>query len=350
MTVRIGIIGCGGISAFAHLPGIQASDPSGAPAEVVSLCDLDENRSNLLRERYRLTSARIASSREILADPTVDAIIVASWPSAHTESALAAIRAGKHVLLQKPVALSAAEAEELVKATEESRRNILALPLIGHLPGVGQLKKIITKRALGRLAFFRIRVSVPGPEDYHQDIRNFFGEDDGKTDSVLRPEYAGGSGCAGDLGPYALAVIHDLFGSCRLKAVHKSSAAFEKSCLLLLEARDPHGDQADPPFLCSVELGWNQFPSEELCVVAGRRGTATLSPAGAVTVRPDSSLNSDTQLQPGYSILPPSPIAAQQLWLNAILKDRKAAFHDSMSVAAWTARVLEEVRISGADQ
>ncbi len=343
--MRIGIIGCGGITAFAHLPGIQNSD--GEQIEIAYLCDLNARRVEHLRTRYRLGGARQAEWSEIVEDPTVGAVIVASWPSDHTASGLAAIAAGKHVLLQKPVSLSSTGAGELVRAAESSTRNILALPLVDDLTGIPDLKSIVDEDVLGPISFARVRVTVPGPRDYHRDIRNFFGEDAGLTDSVLRPEYADGAGCAGDLGPYALAVINHLFGECRVKAVFKSSPRFETTCQIVLEARNPSAG-SNAPFDCLVELGWHQFPSDELCVIAGDRGTAVLSPAGALSVRPDSSRNSGADLVRGHSILPPSPIAAQRVWLTAITEGREAAFHHTIRAASWTAGILEKVRLADA--
>ena len=113
-----------------------------------ALCDLDPE----LRERYaaRYPNARMhASFDDLLADDGVEAIVIATPVPTHYELAKRALSAGKHVLVEKPPAMRAAEIDELVELAAE--RDLVLMP--GHLllyhPGVRKLKQLIDDGELG---------------------------------------------------------------------------------------------------------------------------------------------------------------------------------------------------------
>jgi predicted dehydrogenase len=116
------------------------------------VCDTDEERLTVAAARY--PSARATSSlEELLADETVEAVVVATPVPTHAELARRALAAGKHVFVEKPLALAADEAEELVALAEE--RALVLMP--GHLllyhPGVRKLKEIVDSGALGDVLY-----------------------------------------------------------------------------------------------------------------------------------------------------------------------------------------------------
>jgi predicted dehydrogenase len=116
------------------------------------VCDTDEERLTVAAARY--FSARATSSfEELLADETVEAVVVATPVPTHAELARRALAAGKHVFVEKPLALAADEAEELVALAEE--RALVLMP--GHLllyhPGVRKLKEIVDSGALGDVLY-----------------------------------------------------------------------------------------------------------------------------------------------------------------------------------------------------
>ena len=116
------------------------------------MCDTDEERLAGAAARY--PSARATSSfDELLADEAVEAVVVATPVPTHAELARRALTAGKHVFVEKPLALAADEAEELVALAEE--RELVLVP--GHLllyhPGVLKLKEIVDSGALGEVLY-----------------------------------------------------------------------------------------------------------------------------------------------------------------------------------------------------
>ncbi|MDQ3866954.1 MAG: Gfo/Idh/MocA family oxidoreductase [Actinomycetota bacterium] len=119
-------------------------------AELAWLVDADDER----RARYaaRFSSARTTTRFEdVLEDDAVDAVVVATPVVTHAELARQALQAGKHVFVEKPIALTADEADEVVALAEE--RGLALMP--GHLllyhPGVQRLKAIVQSEELGRL-------------------------------------------------------------------------------------------------------------------------------------------------------------------------------------------------------
>ena len=121
-------------------------------AELAWICDRDEARL----ERYgaRFPDARKTTNYDdVLADPELDAVAVATPVVTHFELAREALLAGKHVFVEKPLALSSALGEQLVALAEE--RALVLMP--GHLllyhPGVAKLKGLVDSEELGRLLY-----------------------------------------------------------------------------------------------------------------------------------------------------------------------------------------------------
>jgi predicted dehydrogenase len=119
-------------------------------AELAWLCDLDADRREQLGARY--PHARVtADFAELLADEALDAVVVATPVPTHYALAKQALEAGKHVFVEKPPAMRAAEMDELVELSEA--RDLVLMP--GHLllyhPGVLKLKELVETGELGEV-------------------------------------------------------------------------------------------------------------------------------------------------------------------------------------------------------
>ena len=123
----------------------------GELADLAWICDTDDERRSEVSRRY--PRARVtASFEETLADHSVDAIVIATPVPTHYELAKQALEAGKHVFVEKPPAMRAAEMEELVSLAEE--RGLVLMP--GHLllyhPGLRKVKELLDGGELGEVA------------------------------------------------------------------------------------------------------------------------------------------------------------------------------------------------------
>jgi predicted dehydrogenase len=121
-------------------------------ARLTWLCDIDGKRLAAFRGRYPAAQAT-PSFDEMLADAGLTAVVVATPVVTHYELARRALLAGKHVLVEKPMALHAGEAEELVELAEE--RGLVLLPghLLLHHPGVAKLRSLVDSGELGRVLY-----------------------------------------------------------------------------------------------------------------------------------------------------------------------------------------------------
>jgi len=126
--LRLAIVGCGRAATELHLPAIRAVPD----IAVVALLDADE-------ERTRAASRQAAKARlmsdlgELLSDPSVDAVAVCTPPAQHAAHAIAVLDAGKHLFVEKPLALSVGDCDQIVAhASRSTRRKILGFNLRQH--------------------------------------------------------------------------------------------------------------------------------------------------------------------------------------------------------------------------
>ena len=121
-------------------------------AELAWLCDLSDEQRARISSRYpeaRLT----ADFDEMLADDSLEAVVVATPVITHAELAKRALEAGKHVLVEKPPALTAGEVEELVATAEAQERVLMPGHLLLYHPGVARLKELISSGELGDVLY-----------------------------------------------------------------------------------------------------------------------------------------------------------------------------------------------------
>ncbi len=155
--IRVGVIGCGRwgpnhIRVFGSLPD----------CEVVCAADQDEERLANVRRLFPHVRC-VGTPHEVIADPRVDVAVVATPTATHYEIVRKALDAGKHVLCEKPLCETAAQAEELVNLARTRERVLL----VGHVflfnPGILKVKEIIDAHELGRVYYLSaVRVNL-GP-------------------------------------------------------------------------------------------------------------------------------------------------------------------------------------------
>ncbi len=106
--VRLGVVGCGRVTESRHLPALREM----GEFEVVALSDVDDARLERVAERFGV-GRRCRDYRELIEDSGVDAVAVCVPPKLHAEVALAALAAGKHLFVEKPLALQLEECDLL---------------------------------------------------------------------------------------------------------------------------------------------------------------------------------------------------------------------------------------------
>jgi predicted dehydrogenase len=119
-------------------------------ADLVWICDASEERREQFGRRFP-NSLATDSFEEVLADPEVEAVVLATPVPTHYLLAKQALEAGKHVFVEKPPAMRAAEMEELVSLSESSGRTLMPGHLLLYHPGVRKLKELVDSGELGEV-------------------------------------------------------------------------------------------------------------------------------------------------------------------------------------------------------
>ena len=155
-TINTVIIGAGDIARKRHIPAIIQA-PNGA---LVGFYNRHYDRTKVLAAQYG--GCAYKSYQEIWDDKTVDAVLISSPPESHAEIAIAAMKAGKHVLLEKPMTLSVKEAEEIADTAAKYNRKLMMLHIQRYYDAHRKAKELLDTGAIGELMTIR---SVLGNND-----------------------------------------------------------------------------------------------------------------------------------------------------------------------------------------
>ncbi|SFC36959.1 Predicted dehydrogenase [Bacillus sp. OV322] len=161
--LRIGVIGCGSIATHRHLPE-YAANPE---AEIAAVCDILKERAEEKAELYQAKA--YTSYEELLADDSIDAVSVCTPNYLHAPITIAALKAGKHVLCEKPMATSKEDAEAMIKASEESGKKLMIAHNQRFVPSHVKARELIESGKIGKLFSFRTAFGHGGPEGWSAD-------------------------------------------------------------------------------------------------------------------------------------------------------------------------------------
>ena len=163
MSIKVGIIGCGKIAQVRHIPE-YAANPH---VEVYGFYDINQERTEALARQYG--GKAFASYQELLADESIEAVSVCTANHAHAEVTIAALKAGKHVLCEKPMAVTLEECEAMVTAAKESGRYLMIGQNQRLAKAHAKARELIAQGAIGRVLTFRTIFGHGGPETWSID-------------------------------------------------------------------------------------------------------------------------------------------------------------------------------------
>lgn len=160
--LKVGIIGTGGISHL-HMKGYNTMPDQ---CEIVAFCDINPENATSARDTYNSAGVTTCDYREIINNPEIDAVSVATPNVYHKQPTVEALRAGKHVLCEKPLGMNAAECKEMCAAARESGK-ILQVALQNRFTSAGRfMKQYVDSGAMGDIYYARAqalrRRGVPG--------------------------------------------------------------------------------------------------------------------------------------------------------------------------------------------
>lgn len=120
-TLKIGIIGCGGIANGKHMPSLANT----AGVEMVAFCDIVLERAKKAAEQYGAKGARVYENYlELLQKETLDVVHICTPNNSHAEITITSLEAGLHVMCEKPMAKTAKEAREMVAAAKRTGKKL----------------------------------------------------------------------------------------------------------------------------------------------------------------------------------------------------------------------------------
>ncbi|BBH25010.1 oxidoreductase [Paenibacillus baekrokdamisoli] len=151
-SVTFAIVGCGTI-ACKHVISMAACQE----ARLVAVCDLNAERMEQIAALWHEESgeeqkiAKVAEFRELLADPSIQVIVISTLSSLHAEFAKEALQANKHVVLEKPIALSLQDADDLIRIASERNLYVQVCHQLRYRPLMRKIKDLVLGGELGEI-------------------------------------------------------------------------------------------------------------------------------------------------------------------------------------------------------
>ncbi|MEQ7006782.1 Gfo/Idh/MocA family oxidoreductase [Actinopolymorpha sp. B17G11] len=145
--VKIGVVGTGGI-AGCHLKAYQGNPR----AELLAVCDINADRATAVAKQWGADRS-YSDPADLFADPDVDAVSICTWNNTHAELAAAAVEAGKHVLVEKPMTRTYAEAQKLEDVVNAHDRILQVGFVRRHSANCRVLKSFIDAGDLGDIYY-----------------------------------------------------------------------------------------------------------------------------------------------------------------------------------------------------
>ena len=190
--IKWGVIGCGGIADRRTIPGMMLANN----VELVSVMDANLEVANAVKEKYNAQYA-FDNYEAILAQDEIEAVYIASPVFFHKEQAIAAAKAKKHILLEKPVALTVEDAEEIKKACIENGVKI-SIGFLMRFHGYHQrIKEIIAEGKIGDVVSMRGQFTC-----WYPDIEGAW----------RQKKALSGGGALVDMGIHVIDLLHYLSG------------------------------------------------------------------------------------------------------------------------------------------
>lgn len=182
MNVRFGLVGCGRIAAshvstLAQFPQVlltAISDPIAEQMERIETQVRANHRRDVPLKKY-------ADYRELLLDPEIEVVIIATSSGTHAEIAKQALVTGKHVVLEKPMALSIADAKDLISLTDATKKTLLVCHQMRYRPLLRKIKELMEREQFGEIYYGNVHLRLHRSKEYFLESpwRGTWSEDGG---------------------------------------------------------------------------------------------------------------------------------------------------------------------------
>jgi len=188
--IRVGLVGCGAIS------GRYLRTSRSFPILEIAAC-ADLNRAAAEKTAAEHGVPRVLSVDELLADKSIDLVLNLTVPKAHAPICLAALEAGKHVYVEKPLAVTRQDGQAILRAAKQRKLRVGCAPDTFLGSGLQTARKAIDDGMIGRPVAFLAFMMCPGHEHWHPSPEFY---------------YQAGGGPMLDMGPYYLTALLNCLG------------------------------------------------------------------------------------------------------------------------------------------
>jgi len=257
--VCLGIIGAGAVAQVAHLPAFKRIPQ----VEVLALCDIDESKLRKVAEKHGIKKI-YTDFEDLLQLEELDGVVIAVPNYLHAPMTIAALQHGKHVLCEKPMAMRASEAREMVKAATQAQKKLMIGFNHRFRPDVQVLKKFIERGELGEIFYIKTGWLRRRTE--------------WSRDSWLIKTKSAGGGVFLDLGAHMLDLALWLAGD--PKVLTASAVTYRKGKGYDVEDSGSAFIRLEGGAILSIEVSWTLIFDKDLTYVNffGTRGAALLNP------------------------------------------------------------------------
>lgn len=253
--IGVAVIGSGSIATHRHAPE-YAANPN---VELVAFVDRVPERAEKLAKKY--DAKALKTYEEALELPYVDAVSVCTPNAFHAPITIAALKAGKHTLCEKPMATSHAEAKEMIETAQKTGKFLM----IGHNQRLAPLhikaKQLIEGGVIGRIVSFKTSFSHPGPETWSIE---------GPTGWFFDKKQAF-VGTMGDLGVHKADLLRWLLGeeivevASMVEHLEKPMGDVDDNAVCLLKAQSGA--------IGTLTASWTHYPGEDnATMIYGSKG------------------------------------------------------------------------------
>jgi UDP-N-acetylglucosamine 3-dehydrogenase len=167
--IRTAIVGCGTAASLIHLPGLRRTGRFD-----VTTC-ASRSRGSATRVRDEWGSGQVVDSwHEVVDDPAIDAVVIATPNAQHAEVSVAASRAGKHVLVEKPMATSVAEADAMIAAARETGTVLMPAHNLRFAAPFDAARRAVAEGMVGEVTGARVAFGHAGPQHWAPHATWFF--------------------------------------------------------------------------------------------------------------------------------------------------------------------------------
>ncbi len=324
--VNIGIAGCGVHAQIAHIP-VFKKNPD---CNLIALCDTDTQKMDRLSVKYDIPK-RYSDFQEMIEDQELDAVVISTPNYLHAPMAIAAMKYGKNVLIENPIAINEKEAKEILRVSMQTKKKI-AVALTGRFrPDVQTLKKFIDNGDLGDVYYIKAGWLLGTKEWILSDWRM----------DLLKS----GGGSFLTLGTQILAValyfLEDKEPDTIFGSMHKKETAteVEDTAMCIINYKDGT--------LLTIEVGWSLLFDRDFlyCNIFGKKGGALLNPL-KIQKELHNELVNVTPAIPGKNLYKIACELQAQFFIDAIRKNITPPFgpEDGLLIAHITDAFYESVK------